>query len=497
MKASDLARRLQDHPSPPGCVLAPAPAGVDPALLRACFDSRTVRAGDLYCALPGGRSDGHQHLPEAIARGAAALLVAQLPESAPIPVLQVADPDALRTLAGEAAHLLAGEPSSALWCAAVTGTNGKTTTIHLLAQALESCGLPCARAGTLGFAFGARRESTRETTVAADRLHAWLAAALAAGARACALEASSHGIAQARLAGVRLSAAAWTNLTHDHLDYHGNLQAYAAAKAELFTTLPAEACALIPAACASAVQLTRELKARRLLWSVNGGGGDLRARAECGAGGVELSIEGALGSARLRSTLAGLHNAENLLLAWGLARLAGVEGGAAAAALAVARAAPGRLEAVLPDAPWHLFVDYAHTPDALTRVIAALRASHPGARLGVVFGAGGDRNPHKRAPMGSAVARAADWCLVTSDNPRSEDPAAIAEGVARGVREAGVAAEILLDRRAAIRSALARCAAGDVLLIAGKGHEDYQEIHGVRQPFDDRVELEEAARCLA
>jgi UDP-N-acetylmuramoyl-L-alanyl-D-glutamate--2,6-diaminopimelate ligase len=497
MKWSDLARRLQAHPSRAGVPCASAAAGADPELLRACFDSRAVQPGDLYCALSGARADGRSFAADAVARGARAVLCAPPPPALGVPTVCAADAARAPWLAGEAAHLLAGEPSSALWCAAVTGTNGKTTTVHLLAQALDACGWPCARAGTLGFAFGAAHERTLETTASADRLHDFLARAVAAGARACAFEASSHGIAQGRLAGVRLGAAAWTNLTHDHLDYHGTLEAYAAAKAALFAGLGSEAVALIPADCEPAERLTRTTRARRLRWSVNAPAGELRARAECRDGGVALAIEGAFGTARLRSPLAGLHNAENLLLAWGLARVAGADAAAAAAALGAARAAPGRLERVLPDAPWALFVDYAHTPDALTRVIAALRASHPGARLGVVFGAGGDRDPRKRAPMGRAVAQAADWCLVTSDNPRSEDPAAIADAVAAGVRAAGVVPEIVLDRRAAIRAALARIAPGEVLLVAGKGHEDYQEIRGVRHPFDDRVELQEAARCSA
>ncbi|MDA1260436.1 MAG: UDP-N-acetylmuramoyl-L-alanyl-D-glutamate--2,6-diaminopimelate ligase, partial [Planctomycetota bacterium] len=471
-------------------MLCSAPSGVDPELKRACFDSRAVRSGDLYCALPGARAHGRSFLAEAMTRGAAAVLTAPPLDECELPTLCASDAAELSWLAGESAHLLAGEPSTALWCAAVTGTNGKTTTVHLLAQALEACRLPCARAGTLGFSFGGRSVSTRETTVSADRLHAWLSDAAAAGARACALEASSHGISQGRLAGVRLGAAAWTNLTHDHLDYHGTLEEYAAAKAALFHLLPIEALALIPARCEPAVRLTRATRARRLLWTMNEAAGELRARAECRDGGVFMEIDGEFGSARLQSPLAGLHNAENLLLAWGLARAAGADGGAAAEALEKSCSAPGRLERVLPDAPWSLFVDYAHTPDALERVIEALRASHPGVRLGVVFGAGGDRDPHKRAPMGRAVAGAADWCVITSDNPRSEDPAQIAEAVAVGVRAAGVEAEIVLDRRTAIRAALARCGAGEILLIAGKGHEDYQEICGVRHPFDDRVELE-------
>jgi UDP-N-acetylmuramoyl-L-alanyl-D-glutamate--2,6-diaminopimelate ligase len=293
---------------------------------------------------------------------------------------------------------------------------------------------------------------------------------------------------------VRLHAAAWTNLTHDHLDFHGTLENYAQAKARLFAELPREAVALLPASYAPAWDLTRGTRARRFRWGLDSFS-DLRASWRGGASGLEVEVAGALGRARLRSALHGAHNAENLLVAFGLLRAAGLPPGHAAEALEGARPAPGRLERVAPGAPGRIFVDYAHTPDALARVIASLRASFPRARLGVVFGAGGDRDPTNRAPMGRAVAAAADWCLVTSDNPRGEDPAQIAAMVAAGVREAGVEPEVELDRRAALRAALSRLSPGDVLLVAGKGHEDYQEIRGVRHPFDDRIELEEAARC--
>jgi UDP-N-acetylmuramoyl-L-alanyl-D-glutamate--2,6-diaminopimelate ligase len=496
MKLSDLARRL--HPL--GVRVGKAPStltgSADPDLARACFDSRAVRAGDLFCALPGTRADGAALVADALARGASAVLGAELPDTLPAPRLLAPARATVARAAGEAAHQLAGEPSGALWCTAVTGTNGKTTVVHLVAQALDAAGVPCARAGTLGFAFRGTAIPTKETTVAGDRLHAWLAEAAAAGARACACEASSHGIAQQRLAGVRLDAAAWTNLTHDHLDYHQTLDAYARAKAALFLDLPREATALLPSAFADAAPLTAGSAARRIFWGCDAHS-DLRAAWRAEGEGLALEVDGVFGRARVGSALAGAHNAENLLVAFGLLRCAGLDNAAAAETLSAARAAPGRLERVAPAAPWRLFVDYAHTPDALQRVIAALRVSFPESRLGVVFGAGGDRDPLKRAPMGRAVASAADWCLVTSDNPRTEDPQRIAAMVAEGVAQAGSEPEVLLERRAAIRAAVARLRPGEVLLVAGKGHEDYQEVHGVRHPFDDREVLAEAARCLA
>ena len=500
MKLSDLARRLQPLGVRVENPLVETVGLADPDLHRACFDSRAVAEGDLFCALPGTQHAGEQFISAARARGAAAILIGAAESSnvmtgAPLPCLVAPSRQRLPAVAGEAAHLLAGEPSGALCCGAVTGTNGKTTVVHLVSQALEAAGLPCARAGTLGFSFRGLLRATRETTASADRLHGWLAEVVEAGARACVLEASSHGIVQGRLAGLRLDAAAWTNLTHDHLDYHHSLAEYARAKSALFHELPREAAAFLPAAFPEAWRLTEGCAAQRWRWGFDPVA-DLRGSWRPVCGGVELTVEGALGSAQFESPLFGAHNAENLLLAFGLARAAGLSCEAAAQGLAQALPAPGRLEQVAPAGPCRLFVDYAHTPDALSRVITSLRASFPGKRLGVVFGAGGDRDPLKRAPMGQAVAQAADWCLVTSDNPRSEAPDAIARAVAAGVRAAGVTPEIILDRRAAIRAAVARLHPGEVLLVAGKGHEDYQEIQGVRHPFDDRIELAEAAQCL-
>jgi UDP-N-acetylmuramoyl-L-alanyl-D-glutamate--2,6-diaminopimelate ligase len=496
MRLSDLARRLQPLGVRAGNPLVEAVGLADPELLRACFDSRAVAAGDLFCALSGTRQDGAAFIEEARSRGAAAVLTADAASARGLPFLTVPESAQLARAAGEAAHQLAGEPSGALWCGAVTGTNGKTTVVHLVAQALETSGIPCARAGTLGFSFRDQRRPTRETTASSDRLHAWLAEAAAAGARACVLEASSHGIHQGRLSGLRLGAAAWTNLTHDHLDYHKSLSEYAQAKAALFQDLPREAVAFLPISCADSWKLTAGSAAQRWRWGFDASA-DLRGTWQPLPAGMKLHVEGVLGQASFTSPLSGEHNAENLLVAFGLLRAAGLSCEQAAAGLSQAQAAPGRLERVLPASPWRLFVDYAHTPDALNRVIGSLRASFPGARLGVVFGAGGDRDPLKRAPMGQAVAQAADWCIVTSDNPRTEDPALIAAAVAAGVKSAGVPPEIILDRRAAIRAAVARLQPGEVLLVAGKGHEDYQEVHGVRHAFDDRIELAEAAPCLA
>lgn len=495
MQLSRLARSLSEL-----CTLVPTASGSaqDPQLRRACFDSRAIQPGDLYCALRGARVDGRDFVESALQQGAAAVLSIGCTQELPVPELRVqlgVDP---ALAAGMAAAELAGRPSDELFVAAITGTNGKSTVVHLLQQAWGQLGVPAARVGTLGFAFGGQERPALNTTPAADELHAFLSEAVAGGARAVAVEASSHGIAQHRLAGLTVDLAAWTNLSHDHLDYHGDMEHYATAKAQLIHELPAGAPALLPADPRIAAAV-RGARAECLSWALDRDDLPLTARCVAAeAGGLVLEVGGRLGGGRLQSRLVGRHNAENLLLAFGVLRLAGIDADSALGALAQAGAAPGRLQRVASDSPWRLFVDYAHTPDAIEHALAALRGAFPQARLGIVVGAGGDRDPAKRAPMGAAAARGSDWCVLTSDNPRTEDPQAILDQVlagARGVRRESV--EAVVDRREAMRLAVGRMRPQDVLLVAGKGHEPYQEIDGVRYDFDDRLILEEIARCLA
>jgi UDP-N-acetylmuramoyl-L-alanyl-D-glutamate--2,6-diaminopimelate ligase len=499
MKLSDLHRLLEASASGPLEIRQADPGSAE--LQAAAFDSRRVRPGDLFCALPGAAHDGRAFLAAAEAAGAAAVLsTGELATSLPTLAVPAAE---LRRLAALAAHALAGEPSRELWVGAVTGTNGKSTVVHLTASALQACGLGAARAGTLGFEVPgvAALPDIVHTTPEADDLVRWLAATREAGHRHALLEASSHGLDLERLAGLAVDAAAWTNLSHDHLDYHGDLASYAAAKAKLFHALPAGAPAFHPLE-ADIEGALAGMAATSVPWTLDEGDGRathaaLRGTVRCRPEGLRLDIDGFYGQARIDSPLIGRHNAENLLVAFGMASAAGAPREAVAAALSQVGAAPGRLERVTGPEGCHLFVDYAHTPDALAHVLAALREQFPGQRLGAVFGAGGDRDPSKRALMGEAVAAHADWCVVTSDNPRTEDPAAIAAMVAAGVATLPEASrETILDRRTAIREAVARLCPGDVLLVAGKGHETYQEVDGVRRPFDDRVELREALACF-
>ncbi len=498
MKLSALCRRLSALSA---CRLLPGSGG-DVELARARFDSRQVEPRDLFCALPGAAHDGQEHVAMAKSQGAAAVLSTKPRAKPELPWIVVENPGALRQLSALSAHELLDHPGQSLWLAAVTGTNGKSTVVHLLQQALQDCAVPTAIAGTLGLEVpGATDQALpkiHNTTPEADVLALWLHRAHQAKAKAAVLEASSHGIALGRMTGLPLRAAAWTNLSHDHLDFHHTMEAYAAAKAALFHELPAGVPALFPPTPAIE-QALAGMAATPVPWSLGESqqGEALRGSARLDTDGLILDIDGFFGAARIHSRLIGMHNAENLLVAFGLACASGADRSAVAAALSQVGSAPGRLERVQGPEGCHLFVDYAHTPDALAHVIDALRAQYPGRRIGVVFGAGGDRDPAKRQPMGCAVGERADWCVVTSDNPRTEDPHAIAAEVARGIpQRTSLEHEVIVSRRTAIRESVARLSPGDILLVAGKGHETYQETDGIRRPFDDRQELQEALACF-
>ncbi len=498
-------------------------AGESVEVGRACFDSRRVQPGDLYCALPGTAQHGAEFLPMAIQNGAAAWLVAEaeyelaaqavasMALAETLPCLLVEPQQNPARVAGLAAAALQGNPGQHMHLSAVTGTNGKSTIVHLLEQAWNHNHVCAGRVGTLGFCFGEQQADSLNTTPSADQLHEWLGEIQSQGAQAVAVEASSHGIHQQRLAGAQVDAIGWTNLSHDHLDYHGDLDAYAAAKAALVMEHP-NATALLPAGDARIWHAVKGAGAKLMSWAIAENSPttlvaekpltapvDVSANFAQLESGIRLQVEGAMGQAVIHSELIGRHNAENLLLAFALLRLSGLTPSQAADGLSAADAAPGRLQRVAAQSPWRLFVDYAHTPEALERVLQALRCSYPGQRIGIVCGAGGDRDPVKRGPMGMAAAAGADWCMLTSDNPRTENPDAILDAVVAGAKSAASQTEIYrqVDRRLAIQQAVARLQTGDVLLVAGKGHEPYQEIHGVRHPFDDRIELEEAVKCCS
>ncbi len=458
-------------------------------------DSRAVHPGDLFVARKGERFDGATFAEGAVARGAAAILATPglLDGSrVAVPLLLASDP---KTALAFAANEVYGRPSDAVCVAGITGTNGKTTTAHLVRGAVdgalgrETCGV----LGTVGNTFGDFREAAAHTTAEADDITRTLAAMRDRGATHAAMEVSSHGLALGRVEALRFRVAALTNLTQDHLDFHGSMGAYAEAKARLFTDLRPD-CAVLNVDDAFGRDMARATRASVVRVSAReGGDADIAPhRIVLSARGIDMVVRTPAGDVPLASRLLGAHNADNLLLALGIAYALGLDATRAAQALAQMPGPPGRMERCDTDGDDIVaLVDYAHTPDALARVLAALRAVATG-RVLCVFGAGGDRDRAKRGPMGAAVATGADVAVVTSDNPRTEDPVSIATAVAEGVRGAGGAPLVELDRRTAIARAIEQAAPGDVVLVAGKGHEDYQIVGDVKHPFDDRNEVRQA-----
>ena len=467
-------------------------------------DSRQVAPGTLFLAWPGEKTDGRNYLVQALAAGAEAVVYEAGDGWVPPPELANRVPliavEGLRPMAGLLADRVYGAPSQSLWVAGVTGTNGKTTTSQWLAQALEALGVACGVIGTLGCGRIGRLEDLGFTTPEAPQIHAWLRRFLDAGCQAAVMEVSSIGLVQDRVAGVRFDVALFTNLTRDHLDYHGSMEAYAAAKRRLFER-PELRAAVIDVDDAVGEAIARECAARGLeTWAVS-----LRARpALPGVRPLWLAEPPREGTSGQRLMLAledrtlpmhlpafGTFNAGNALLVLGALLARGVALERAAAALGRVVPPPGRMQWLGGVAEPLVVIDYAHTPDALEQVISALvpTARTRGGRLVVVFGCGGDRDRGTRPRMGTGAARA-DALIVTSDNPRSEPPEAILADILAGIERSDLLVEP--DRAKAIAQAIETAGADDVILLAGKGHEPYQEIAGVRHPFSDQQEAEAA-----
>lgn len=458
-------------------------------------DSRRVRPGDLFAAIPGKSADGRRHIPEAIRRGAAAVLWQFGGDFAwrdewRLPNLGV--PDA-RALCGPLAQALFGFPSERLSLVAVTGTNGKTSVVEWISRLHPRS---CAMIGTLGAGFPERLAETGLTTPGAATLARHLAEFAAEGAQACALEASSIGIEEKRLDGTRIDGAVFTNLTRDHLDYHGSMENYAAAKEKLFHW-PRLRLAVINLDDAFGPELMARTQASRVIGYTQGNGfvsqGVVRAESvEETPDGLSFTLIAPSGRARVQTRLLGRFNVANLLAAAAVLIDAGLKPGEAAERFADLPAPPGRLEAIGGPGEPLVVVDYAHTPDALENALAALRgaAAARGGRLVAVFGCGGGRDRGKRPLMGAVARRLADRVVLTSDNPRGEDP----EDILAEIRVAVPEAEVIADRAAAIHRAILSADAVDVVLLAGKGHEPCQEIGGVKRPFSD---FDEARMALA
>ena len=475
--------------------------GFDPARLatlgvdvkRLCNDSRRIAQGDVFVAYPGETRDGRAFIGAAISAGAGAVIWERegfaWPADWRIPNLGITG---LREFAGEIAAHVAGRPADALWMIAVTGTNGKTSCSHWIAQALQATGRPTAVIGTLGHGFPGALEGLTNTTPDALALQDLLAHYRDAHASAVAMEVSSHGLSQGRVNGARFDVALFTNLTRDHLDYHGTMESYGEAKARLFDW-PGLKSAVINVDDGFGRRLVARLTGRPVQVLTYGlaGGAIAAHRLDLHRFGLDLEIKTPWGGGLVRSPLIGAYNAANLLGVLGVLLASGVPLDQALSALADLHAVSGRMQTLGGGALPLVVIDYAHTPDALEQALSALRAHVPAGRLLCVFGCGGERDAGKRPLMGEIASRLADDVFVTSDNPRAEDPAGIIDAIAAGI---GRPCVLEPDRGRAIGQAIARAAPGDVVLIAGKGHETYQEIAGERQPFND---VDVASRCLA
>ena len=466
-------------------------SGPDVEVVDLTCDSREVRPGWAFLALKGEKADGALFIPQALAQGACAI-ISHSGVATPEPVASctfLADP---RLRMAEMARRLYGTPDERLAVIAVTGTNGKTTTTTLIRQLLRSAGIGCGLIGTVLNAAGDVEEEAIRTTPESTAFYRWLRRSVDAGDAAAAVEVSSHALCLGRVHGALFKVGVFTNLTQDHLDYHGTLEAYFEAKVRL------------RAQSERFLVNADDPHGRRLLeggrcWSYAiDQKADYRAtELELGPTGTRFCLQGLQGDFKVESPLLGRFNAYNLLAALAACAEAGFDLRLLVPAVAKVTGAPGRLERVDCGQSFGVMVDYAHTPDALEKLLAeGRRVLPPGGRLHVLFGCGGDRDRTKRPIMAAAVATGADVLWHTSDNPRTEDPELILDDAAPGIPEA-IRTDLTryhrnADRRESVRQALADCRPGDLLLLAGKGHEPYQEIHGVKYPYSDREAVEAA-----
>jgi len=482
---------------PDKTVLGALPA----AVTGLAYDSRKVGAGACFVAVPGFKQDGRKFAADALGRGAA-VVVAEgadpLPGSPAARVLVPSSRQALARLA-DAYH---GHPSRRLTVVGITGTNGKTTTSLLVEALLGAGGRPTGVIGTIQYRVGAQAETASQTTPEALELHALLARMVEAGVGGAAMEVSSHALALSRVDGIEFDVAVFTNLTQDHLDFHRTLEAYRDAKARLFGLLAAgrkpRRTAVVnvddPAGAAMVRAASADARVRIVTFGLRAPA-TLRPRGwESGMDGIRLEIDAPGGAIAITSALVGEHNVMNLLGAVGVGLALEMAPAQIGRVLSRVDTVPGRFERVEAGQPFLVVVDYAHTPDALENVLTTARKLlKPGARLGVVFGCGGDRDRGKRPIMGGIAARLADRAWVTSDNPRSERPEAILAEIETGIpADAAGRHESIADRRRAIQGAVAWAREGDVLVIAGKGHETYQVVGSEVLPFDDREVAREA-----
>lgn len=496
---------------------ARAAGGPSPESVRICDitdDSRTVVPGSLFIARAGTKADGRKFIPDALAAGAAAVLTDDPGVKLP-PKITLVVADDVPIVSAQMSERFYGSPSSKLDLIGVTGTNGKTTTAHLIHQILNGTGVRCGLIGTVVIDDGVEVAPATLTTPPASELSRTFARMVETQCKAAVMESSSHALDQSRVAALHYDIAIFTNLTGDHLDYHKTMDAYAAAKAKLFEMLPGDGWAVVNAEDAAAPRMLRDCKARVLRCSIQDGTVPRQAvswsnrdagHQECVAtirsmtmNGTRILMSGPWGKFEMTTRLIGRHNVMNALQAVAACYAGGVQAGALERQLSVAVAPPGRLEPVTASGdPFAVLVDYAHTDDAMRKVLETLaplvhdRGKPGGGRLSIVFGCGGDRDKTKRPRMGSAAVELADLVYITSDNPRTERPSDIISEILEGVDDSHRSkVTVDADRRHAIHRAIEDARPGDILLIAGKGHEPYQIVSDGRggtitHHFDDR-----------
>ncbi len=461
-------------------------------------DSRRVLPGALFVAVAGERVDGHDFVEQAQAAGAVAIISEGQASSGPDGVPYIHVPRA-RAALGRVAHRLRGDPSQTMTVIGVTGTNGKSTVVHLIGELLKRAGYTVGQFGTLGYSIAGKSASAPHTTPFGEELARLFGEARDAGCTHTVMEVSSHALAQDRVAGIAFDGAVFTNLSQDHLDYHADLEEYFEAKMKLIEG--------VTGADSFVVVNCDDSWGRRAAERVSvetytfGEGGDCRAEgAKARRDGISFRFQSPWGSAELETPLVGRHNLSNLLAAASVCGRLGVSVGAMAESLRTIEAAPGRFEPIDEGQGFRLIVDYAHTEDALRNVLCAAREICSG-RILTVFGCGGDRDKTKRPAMGAAVAELSDFGIVTSDNPRTDDPERILldveVGFQRSGKKKGEDYRVISDRTEAIAAAVTMARPGDLVMIAGKGHEDYQILDSGRIHFDDREVARAALEALA
>ena len=469
MKLQDLLK---------GVAVLESTAAPDTEINEVRYDSRAVRPGDLFVAIRGYATDGHQYIGKALEQGAAAIVCEEAPAGAPAVVVE----NARRALAEIAANRF-GHPADSMVMLGVTGTNGKTTTTYLVKHMLEDAGHKVGLIGTNQNLIGDEVVETERTTPESYELHALFARMRDAGCTHVIMEVSSHSLVLDRVHGIHFAVGAFTNLTQDHLDFHKTMEEYRRAKALLFTISDKGVINLDDPAAGA---MLADAKCPCLTFSCEKDAADLTAKnLKLHADGVEFVAATKGDLARVKLPIPGHFSAENALTALGIVLQLGMPLADAAKSLATATGVKGRVEVVPTDTDYTVLIDYAHSPDGVENVLRAVRGFTKG-RVVALFGCGGDRDRTKRPKMGKIAADLADFCIVTSDNPRTEDPKAIIDDILEGMKGTKTPMQVIVDRPEAIHWALAHAKKDDIIVLMGKGHETYQEVNHVKHHMDER-----------